>query len=343
MTWTILQGDARHIPLADESVHCVVTSPRKPNGQFQKGTHWRPRKTFWDKAWLETEYSLKRRSAAEIAAEVGCTENNILFWLKKHSIQTRTVSEVRAIKHWGLFGEKNPMFGKVGAANPRYVDGSSPERQRLYAQSAGRQFLVTVPEEIPLRCIKAGTSDKGCCAKCGAPWVRVVERPPVVMPEKTLTAWQRGDGAHDRIPVGRYHGPAYQGNPGPNSRIYRNRDPAHQELQSHREYGGNHAVTDPTAAGRRILQRVKVARDNGGDHDNPFQPARTLGWRPSCKCGVQERKPCVVLDPFSGAGTTLLVADKLGRIGIGLDAQGDYCQMARKRLYQDAPLLTEAP
>ena len=27
MTWTILQADARQIPLADKSVQCVVTSP----------------------------------------------------------------------------------------------------------------------------------------------------------------------------------------------------------------------------------------------------------------------------------------------------------------------------
>lgn len=27
MGYMLLQGDARHIPLADKSVHCVVTSP----------------------------------------------------------------------------------------------------------------------------------------------------------------------------------------------------------------------------------------------------------------------------------------------------------------------------
>lgn len=27
MSWMILQGNAMNIPLADESVHCVVTSP----------------------------------------------------------------------------------------------------------------------------------------------------------------------------------------------------------------------------------------------------------------------------------------------------------------------------
>lgn len=36
--------------------------------------------------------------------------------------------------------------------------------------------FATFPSEIPRRAIKAGTSEKGCCPKCGAGWVRMVER-----------------------------------------------------------------------------------------------------------------------------------------------------------------------
>ena len=32
------------------------------------------------------------------------------------------------------------------------------------------------PRALPERCIKAGTSERGCCPKCGAPWERAVER-----------------------------------------------------------------------------------------------------------------------------------------------------------------------
>lgn len=35
---------------------------------------------------------------------------------------------------------------------------------------------ATFPEELPKRCILAGTSHKGNCAECGRPWVRVVEK-----------------------------------------------------------------------------------------------------------------------------------------------------------------------
>jgi len=48
-----------------------------------------------------------------------------------------------------------------------------------------------------------------------------------------------------------------------------------------------------------------------------------------------------VLDPFAGAGTTLLVADRLQRSAIGIELNPDYCGLIRKRLDADAPLLTE--
>jgi len=40
----------------------------------------------------------------------------------------------------------------------------------------------------------------------------------------------------------------------------------------------------------------------------------------------------VILDSFCGAGTTCLVAKKLGRKFIGIEINGKYCKMARKRL-----------
>jgi len=47
----------------------------------------------------------------------------------------------------------------------------------------------------------------------------------------------------------------------------------------------------------------------------------------------------VVLDPFAGAGTVGLVASRLGRRHIGVELSMDYCRMAERRIYDDAPLL----
>jgi len=58
-------------------------------------------------------------------------------------------------------------------------------------------------------------------------------------------------------------------------------------------------------------------------------------------------EPCVkagsaagdtVLDPFSGAGTTGLVALAKGRDFVGIDISRDYCEMAAGRIRRDAPL-----
>lgn len=46
-----------------------------------------------------------------------------------------------------------------------------------------------------------------------------------------------------------------------------------------------------------------------------------------------------VLDPFFGAGTTGLVADRLGRECIGIELNPAYAEMARRRIQGDAPLL----
>jgi len=50
-------------------------------------------------------------------------------------------------------------------------------------------------------------------------------------------------------------------------------------------------------------------------------------------------EPCVVLDPFSGSGTTVMVALRLGRRAIGVDLSESYTTMARKRIIDDCPML----
>jgi DNA modification methylase len=48
-----------------------------------------------------------------------------------------------------------------------------------------------------------------------------------------------------------------------------------------------------------------------------------------------------VLDPFGGAGTTGLVADRLGRDAVLIELNPEYSTMAQRRLRSDAPLFAD--
>ena len=59
--------------------------------------------------------------------------------------------------------------------------------------------------------------------------------------------------------------------------------------------------------------------------------ARTLGWKATCQ-HAGEPVAATVLDPFVGSGTACLVAAKLGRASIGIDASRPYLEMAKARI-----------
>lgn len=62
---------------------------------------------------------------------------------------------------------------EIGTRNQRNVWHLGPEPYR-------EAHFAVFPSEIPRRSIMAGTSEKGCCPKCFAPWVRMTERPEPV-------------------------------------------------------------------------------------------------------------------------------------------------------------------
>lgn len=57
---------------------------------------------------------------------------------------------------------------------------------------------------------------------------------------------------------------------------------------------------------------------------------RSAGWK-SCKCAVGF-EPGIVFDPFAGAGTTLVVANKLGRRWLGCELNPKYVKIAQRRI-----------
>lgn len=111
---------------------------------------------FHDRTWLEHEYVQKGRSASDIAKACAVTENNVLFFLRKLGIPTRSMEQIRANKYWGAVGAANPMFGRRGAANPHWKGGATPERQAFYLS----QEWKSVSRKVWAR-------DKAACQHCG--------------------------------------------------------------------------------------------------------------------------------------------------------------------------------
>jgi DNA modification methylase len=70
---------------------------------------------------------------------------------------------------------------------------------------------------------------------------------------------------------------------------------------------------------------------NGAGHWRFGTSRQHLGYACACPEPSAPARPALVVDPFSGTGTTMLVASVLGRIGAGTDRSMDYCRLARWR------------
>jgi DNA modification methylase len=187
-----------------------------------------------------------------------------------------------ALRYCDRAGRHDGMGGNLSRGIPAGISGRNCRSVwTITTAPFAEAHFATFPPALVEPCLLAGTSEKGCCVTCGAPYARVVERSyPSPFAEK-----------------------------------------------SERNRGGR---TDGyTTIG-------------GGQHEwDQYIRPQTIGWRPTCTCQTDQVTPCVVLDPFCGAGTTLLVAQRLGRDAIGIDLNATYLDLARRRVAADMPLFYE--
>jgi DNA modification methylase len=59
---------------------------------------------------------------------------------------------------------------------------------------------------------------------------------------------------------------------------------------------------------------------------------QTTNWNQVCNCPLSDPIPATVLDPFFGAGTTGVVAQRLWRSCIGIDLSSKYADMSKERM-----------
>lgn len=236
--------------------------------------------------WLRSEITwCKTAPMPESVTDRPTSATEKVFLLTKQARYFYDTEAVRVPSSGDYCGSKF-TDGKTAATKPRIGQG---ERQERTGRNLWNYWVIgpshypeahfaVFPEALVEPCIKAGTSEKGCCPKCGAPWVRVVEK---------TTSFAGGSGAAGRDPdeinaSGKWQAAALKGN--------------------------------------RTLKA------------GPVVSAITTGWQPTCNCNCDETTPCIVLDPFCGSATTLWVAQRLGRNGVGIELNPDYCQLAQKRL-----------
>lgn len=181
--------------------------------------------------------------------------------------------------------EQSSNGSKLNSSFISHIHGSNVSETRnkrtvwtVLSEPFPEAHFATYPTKLVEPCILAGTSEKGCCPKCYAPWARTYLRS-----KKKLDKGQRK----------RADAPG--------------------------------AEVSPTSVFRTGEITVKTPD----------------GWKPSCKCDAGDPIPCTVLDPFSGAGTTGLVAARLQRSYIGLELNPEYLEMSRKRISDDQPLFNE--
>ena len=106
-------------------------------------------------------------------------------------------------------------------------------------------------------------------------------------------------------------------------------------LTSRRSADGSAASPHGTGSALRVSNSANDAQWRAGHPDHP------TGWAPTCPHTDAPVVPCTVLDPFCGAGTVALVADRLGRDSLGIDLNADYLTLARARLVGDSPLFMQ--
>lgn len=304
MSVEIIQADALALPLADDSVDLVVTSPPyfglrsyQDGGEHYDGQ-------------IGDEATPAEFVDALIAA---------------------TAEMMRVVKPSGSIfvnlGDKYASsggHGGIGATSQRQGRSNIDQISRAERNDTGvpTKSLIGVPWRYAIRCI----DELGLILRAEIIWSK-----PNGLPESVtdrvrrshetwfhFTLQPRYFSAVDEIREA--HATVAPGTPSTGGRGY---EPHMTGFMN----GGAHPLGKlPGSVWTIPTQPLIVPDELGVDHFAAFPmewPRRIItGWSPV---------DGTVLDPFGGTGTTALVAHALGRHGISVDLSSDYCRLARWR------------
>lgn len=318
MTVRILTGDCRQVleTLEDESVHCIVTSPPY---------------------WGLRDYGV----AGQLGLEPDFHEYvaNLVEIFRKARRVLRKDGTL-----WLNLGDSYCPENRGENAKPKAFDGYAKQLQ-------GVHFHADIPtrKDVILGMKASGIKRKDLV---GIPWrvafalqaegwylrQDIIWAKPNPMPESVT---DRCTKAHEYIFLlsrsERYYydqeaiaeASLY---PGDNRAL---RDDIRKKVEPMCMDNGSRARTgNPTGDKRNKRSVWEVATHPFPEaHFATFPPALVI---PCIKAGCPAAG--TVLDPFGGAGTTGLVADRLGRNAILIELNPQYAKMAENRIHNDAPL-----
>jgi len=100
-------------------------------------------------------------------------------------------------------GRRHAGFNDLWDGMTKSEQGAMGRNKRdvwtIATQPYAEAHFATFPEALVEPCILAGTSERGVCPECGAPWARVVERVDTGATQKSADGWDTGAGAHSTI------------------------------------------------------------------------------------------------------------------------------------------------
>ena len=242
-----------------------------------------------------------------------------------HGVNPKTIANPDRNGGRGNFGAGPPHSGNTGA-NARNV-------WTINTQGRPDAHFATFPDELPRRCIVAGTSEHGVCADCGAQWERELARGRTPLKSSKHGKMSKHQDRNDSDGV-----EGWKTNWQPMCDCDADIQPAtaldpfgSEEAERRCADCGTPWQKSVVKPGVKTL--LNKGRNDGDRVGVSFVPPQniTTGWRATCDCDA-EVVPATVLDPFVGSGTTVEVAQRLGRRGIGLDLNAEYLEIAKQRI-----------
>ena len=306
----LVRGDARDIPLPDESVHCVVTSP----------PYWGLR-DYGIEGGIGMEQSL-----ADWLSNMQLVADEIWRVLRPDGTLWLNIGDAYS-GSWGGYGHRGP-----GKQRPRNVESlprpayegreGRPPNTIRGACPVGDKNMMGMPWRLALQLQEAGW-----ILRSDIIWHKpnpfpesVKDRPASCYEHVFLLAKQKRyfydaeaikieptGGARPRRLDGKYK-------------------PAQGADSFDRRPGSWQYGAMPRAVNARDLWTILIeGRSDGHRAVFPAELAR--------RCLLAGCPPAgIALDPFVGTGTTCAVAQSLGRRSVGIDLNPEYLKIARQRL-----------